>query len=181
MILSPPFPFRLRSMQVSDIEDVMAIERESFPSTWSPAGYRHELTANHQAHYVVLEHEEAAGATRLIGYAGHWIVADEAHISTIAVAPAWREKGLGALLLLWMIYHAESRDASLVSLEVRASNEAAQSLYAGDGFVVVGRRRRYYRDTGEDALLMDLDLTRPDIREMLEEMCATLWRRLARL
>ena len=179
MIALTPPPFRLRSMQLADIEDVMAIERESFPSTWSEAGYRHELTANQQAYYVVLEYEVGPGAARLIGYAGHWIVADEAHISTIAVAPDWRRKGLGALLLLWMINHAQSHDVAIVSLEVRERNEAAQSLYASYGFVTVGQRRRYYRDTGEDALLMDLDLTRVDVQVLLESKRVALWQRLA--
>lgn len=168
-------------MHAADIKAVMLIEADSFPSSWSAAGYLHELTANQQAHYVVLEMEAGAagGADRaLIGYAGHWIVADEAHISTIAVAPSWRGKGLGALLLLWMIYHAIRHEASVVSLEVREHNKAAQDLYSGYGFDIVGRRRGYYRDTGEDALLMDLDLTSPDIQEALELKRKALWIRL---
>lgn len=169
-------------MRLTDIEGIMAIERDSFPRTWSAAGYRHELTANQQAHYVVLEvvkeSQSAAEEGAVVGYAGHWIVADEAHVSTIAVAPRWRRKGLGALLLLWIIYHALARGASVVTLEVRESNGAAQSLYANYGFVTVGRRRRYYRDTGEDALLMDLDLIE-DIKQALEVRRAVLWERLA--
>lgn len=172
-------------MRLTDVEDVMHIERESFPSSWSAAGYRHELTANEQAHYVVLEvvqERPPGGQTALvIGYAGHWLVAGEAHVSTIAVAPRWRGKGLGALLLLSMIFHALASEASIISLEVRERNEAAQALYARYGFVTVGRRRNYYRDTGEDALLMDLDLTRQGVREMLEDRRAALWERLQRL
>lgn len=168
-------------MHPADIKAVMLIEADSFPSSWSAAGYLHELTANQQAHYVVLE-KEAGTATdadlEIIGYAGHWIVAGEAHISTIAVMPSWRGKGLGALLLLWVISHAISHEVSVVSLEVREHNEVAQELYRDYGFDVVGRRRRYYRDTGEDALLMDLDLTVAGIQETLEAKRKTLWARL---
>lgn len=168
-------------MQTTDVKAVMYIEADSFPTSWSAAGYLHELTANQQAHYVVLEAEGddgSAAEAELIGYAGHWLVAGEAHISTIAVAPSWRGRGLGALLLLWMIYHAIDHDASVVSLEVREHNSVAQELYTDYGFHTVGRRRGYYRDTGEDALLMDLDLTQPAIREALEAKRQALWIRL---
>lgn len=168
-------------MHAADIKAVMLIEADSFPRSWSAAGYLHELTTNQQAHYVVLEAQPEAGTgakPALLGYAGHWIVADEAHISTIAVAPQWRGKGLGALLLLWMIYHAISHEASVVSLEVREHNAVAQQLYVDYGFHVVGRRRGYYRDTGEDALLMDLDLTQEGVQETLETKRVALWARL---
>lgn len=167
-------------MRLSDIDAVMAIERDSFPSSWSATGYRHELTANEQAHYVVLEVSHQDGGPKTIGYAGHWIVADEAHVSTIAVAPAWRRRGLGAWLLLSIIYHALDRDAGVVSLEVRETNHGAQTLYTQFGFVNVGRRRRYYRDTGEDAVLMDLDLTAHGVKERLSARRAELWQRLQR-
>lgn len=178
VILAPPLPYHIRPMLLSDVDAVMAIERHSFPSAWSEAGYRHELTANQQAHYVVLEVADKDSGRTLIGYAGHWIVAGEAHVSTIAVASAWRRRGLGAWLLLSIIFHALDCDAGVVSLEVREENHIAQALYARYGFVSVGRRRRYYRDTGEDAILMDLDLQAQGTREMLHSRRAELWQRL---
>lgn len=158
----------------------MMIERDSFPSSWSAAGYRHELTTNEQAHYVVLEVGERAERRTIIGYAGQWLAAGEAHISTIAVAPRWRNLGLGALLLTWIIDYALTHGAFVVRLEVREQNERAQSLYGSYGFEVVGRRRGYYRDTGEAALLMDLELTEPHERDVLRARRETLWRRLRR-
>jgi ribosomal-protein-alanine N-acetyltransferase len=158
----------------------MIIERDSFPSSWSAAGYRHELTTNEQAHYVVLEVGKGAEKRTTIGYAGQWLVAGEAHVSTIAVAPRWRNLGLGALLLTWIIDHALAHDAFVVRLEVREQNERAQSLYRSYGFTVVGRRRGYYRDTGEDALLMDLELSGPHERDILRAKRRSLWRRLRR-
>ncbi len=165
-------------MRLSDIDAVTAIERDSFPSSWPAAGYRHELTANQQAYYVVLEVSGQDGGRTTIGYAGHWLVAGEAHVSTIAVAPAWRRRGLGAWLLLSMIYQALDHEAGIMRLEVRETNEAAQALYAQFGFVIVGRRRRYYRDSGEDALLMDLDLAARSVRERLSARRAELWQRI---
>jgi ribosomal-protein-alanine N-acetyltransferase len=96
-------------------------------------------------------------------------VRDEVHISNIAVHPEWRGQGLGALLLLHMLFHALEHEAVVVQLEVRENNVAAQRLYERFGFEKVGRRKKYYRDTGEDALLMDLDLTQATVRERLEE------------
>jgi ribosomal-protein-alanine N-acetyltransferase len=156
-------------MTLDDLPQVQAVERLSFPTPWPLAGYRRELTQNEQAYYVVLVLRGEEGGERVVGYAGHWLVRDEVHISTIAVHPEWRGQGLGALLLLHMLFHALEHEAVVVQLEVRENNVAAQRLYERFGFEKVGRRKKYYRDTGEDALLMDLDLTQATVRERLEE------------
>jgi ribosomal-protein-alanine N-acetyltransferase len=127
-----------------------------------------------------LEVWDPAESRTIIGYAGQWLVSGEAHVSTIAVAPRWRYLGLGALLLTWIIEHALIHDVSVVRLEVREHNERAQSLYRSYGFKVVGRRRGYYRDTGEDALLMDLGLTERHDQDALRAKRMSLWRRLRR-
>ncbi|HUM68495.1 MAG TPA: ribosomal protein S18-alanine N-acetyltransferase, partial [Chloroflexota bacterium] len=90
----------------------------------------------------------------VIGYAGYWLIGDEVHISTVAMHPEWRGKGLGELLLLNMLALAYAHPANIVTLEVRHTNLSAQQLYLKYQFEIVGRRRRYYRDTGEDALIM---------------------------
>ena len=79
---------------------------------------------------------------------------DECHISTIAAHPDWRGRGLGELLLLNMLFMANEQAAQMVTLEVRQSNLTAQALYHKYQFAIVGERRRYYKDTGEDALIM---------------------------
>jgi ribosomal-protein-alanine N-acetyltransferase len=94
------------------------------------------------------------GARPVVGYAGYWFVVDEAHISTIAVHPEWRGRGVGEHLLVHLLGQALDLGAVAATLEVRVSNTAAQNLYRKYGFEQVGRRRRYYRDNGEDALLM---------------------------
>lgn len=150
-----PFPYHIRPMHLDDVDRIVAIERRSFPTPWPAAGYRYELTQNEQAHYVVLT-RTASGA--VIGYAGHWLIAGEAHVSIIAVALLWRGRGLGEWLLQHMLATALAQDATLATLEVRESNTAAQALYRKYRFDVVGRRPGYYKDTGEAAVLMTVPL-----------------------
>ena len=90
----------------------------------------------------------------MLGYAGLWLLIDEAHISTIAVAPEWRGRGLGELLLASLLERAISIGADVATLEVRASNLVAQNLYRKYRFTVVGVRKGYYTDNFEDALVM---------------------------
>ncbi|MDT8307201.1 MAG: ribosomal protein S18-alanine N-acetyltransferase [Anaerolineae bacterium] len=162
-------------MRLDDLDAVMAIEAVSFPTPWPRSGYEHELTANANAHYAVL----LGPADEIIGYAGQWLVAGEGHISIMAVAPAWRRRGLGELLLSSMIAQAEEAGAGRILLEVRTGNRTALALYRKYHFEVVGRRHRYYRDTGEDALLMTLELDRPRVREHLQRHRQELQARLA--
>ena len=90
----------------------------------------------------------------LIGYIGHWFMLDEGHISIISVDPKWQGRRLGELLLLWSLRQMVANQSAIATLEVRASNTRAQRLYLKYGFEIVGRRKRYYRDTGEDGLIM---------------------------
>jgi ribosomal-protein-alanine N-acetyltransferase len=168
----PELPYVVELMQVSDLRQVMAIERTAFPSPWPASAYHHELTQNDLSTYVVLRRrgaQPAAGWQRLVGrqlsraaqralpllgYGGFWMIVDEAHISTLAVHPEWRGRGLGELLLVALIDTAALRGASVATLEVRVSNEVAQGLYRKHAFAQVGRRQGYYTDNNEDALIM---------------------------
>jgi ribosomal-protein-alanine N-acetyltransferase len=102
------------------------------------------------------EPRQPVSASLIIAYAGMWQIAEEAHISTIAVHPDWRGNKLGELLVWTLIWVAIKQNAELVTLEVRISNEVAINLYRKYGFVVSGRRRGYYRDNNEDAHIMAL-------------------------
>src|SRR5207248_2751137 len=93
----------------------------------------------------------------IIGYAGMWIMVDEAHITTIAIRTAWRGRGLGELLLAALIEEASQLRAQRVTLEVRVTNETAQKLYRKYGFRQQGVRPRYYSDNSEDAYIMTTD------------------------
>jgi ribosomal-protein-alanine N-acetyltransferase len=149
IMLSPPGPYTLRTMQLTDLAAVLAIDKLAFPSPTRASVYNYELEHNQLAHYQVLVQDEV-----IIGYAGYWLIGDECHISTIATHPDWRGRGLGELLLLNLLFMANDQAAQLVTLEVRESNLTAQALYQKYEFATVGERRRYYKDTGENALIM---------------------------
>lgn len=139
----------IRPMTVADLPGVVEIERLSFTLPWSENSFRHELQENEQAHFFVAEQDG-----KIIGAAGYWFIVDECHISTIASHPDWRRQGVGELLLRAMLSQALSLGAVMAALEVRASNEAAITLYRKYGFEVNRVRKRYYRDNLEDALEM---------------------------
>ncbi len=143
----------IRRMTLEDLGAVLQIDRLSFPLPWSERSYRFELTQNPASNMLVVEGRDE-GAPRVIGYAGYWMLVDEAHISTLAVHPDYRRRGLGAKLLRQLLDDAARSGADMATLEVRVSNQAAVNLYHKFGFQIVGRRSRYYRDNGEDALLM---------------------------
>lgn len=116
----------------------------------------------------------------LVGLAGFWLMADEAHVSTIAVHPDWRGLGLGEWLLLHLIEQSQKLGAQVATLEVRPSNHSALALYDKYQFEEVGRRRHYYSDNNEDALILTTPpLTTPDYQAMLAQRRAALFQRLA--
>jgi ribosomal-protein-alanine N-acetyltransferase len=117
----------------------------------------------------------------ILGYGGFWLMVDEAHISTIASHRDWRRRGIGELLLVSMIDGAAEIGGQMVTLEVRVSNLNAQALYRKYGFEVTGRRKSYYSDNGEDALIMSTPgVTTADFQRRMQELKARLFARLSR-
>jgi [ribosomal protein S18]-alanine N-acetyltransferase len=115
----------------------------------------------------------------IIGFAGLWLMVDEAHITTIAVHPDYRGKGLGELELVSLIDIAAQIGAKWVTLEVRVSNYVAQNLYRKYGFREAGMRHRYYSDNQEDALIMwTEELSSPAYKERFQHLKSALLRRL---
>jgi ribosomal-protein-alanine N-acetyltransferase len=183
-----PLVYFIEPMRWDDVPFVMEIERESFPLPWSSYTYRHELTENKHSHYIVIRSRTSKadrrawwkrllrlGTLPIIGYGGFWLIADEAHISTLAVAPKHRSKGLGELLLVHMIKQALGMKATMVTLEVRVSNHVAQNLYHKYGFVITGTRLRYYRDNDEDAHIMTVDgVASPEYQKKFADLQAAL-------
>jgi ribosomal-protein-alanine N-acetyltransferase len=149
MVARPPVAIVLDRMKVDDLPAVHEIERESFSTPWPAHAYRQELESNRLAHYLV-----ARWGDQIIGFAGIWLLVDEAHITTFAVRRTWRRHGVGERLLLALLDLARSRGAHEATLEVRPSNMPARRLYEKYGFKVVGTRTRYYSDDNEDALIM---------------------------
>jgi ribosomal-protein-alanine N-acetyltransferase len=116
----------------------------------------------------------------IMGYAGLWLMVDEAHVTTIATHPAVRRRGLGELLLVALIDIGYDIGARWMTLEVRVSNEPAKALYQKYGFKIVSTRPRYYSDNNEDAYIMWTDeITLPDYRRMFADHKAKLLARLA--
>ncbi|MDP3097802.1 MAG: ribosomal protein S18-alanine N-acetyltransferase [Syntrophales bacterium] len=144
------------------MREIMAIERDSFPSPWSENLFRSEMT-NPIARMLVGRVDPLPGKP-VAGYVVYWRVADEMHLHTIAVRKDQRRKRVAFLLLQEAIRAAQSEGARRVTLEVRRTNLPAQNLYEKFGFSVKGVRPGYYSDTGEDAMIFwaDLDRIRPE-------------------
>jgi ribosomal-protein-alanine N-acetyltransferase len=138
-----------------DIDRVVEIEQQSFPSSWRRDAYERELL-NPSARYLV-----AQTGDRIVGYGGMWAIADEAHITTLAVEPGYRGRGFGERLLVALLEAAEDAGATRVTLEVRESNAVARAMYGKYGFEAVAYMRGYYPDTGDDAVVMWLNPLRP--------------------
>src|SRR5713226_4051356 len=158
-LLSLPEDLIIERMLTDDVPAVMAVDHLCFPSPWSENAYRSEM-GNVSAYYLVARLPERAwGADaghrgRLVGFGGAWIVMDEAHVTTIGVHPEYRRHGIGERLFAALLEEARERGVRRATLEVRESNRGAQALYARFGFIPIARRRRYYSDTDEDAIVM---------------------------
>lgn len=170
-------PYIVAEMKVDDLDRVMEIEEVAHISPWSISGYRHELEENELAYYLVLTPHRGCP---IIGYAGFWLIADEAHISTIAIDPQWQRLGLGEYLLLELIKKALQKRAEMITLEVRSSNQTAQNLYMKYDFKYVGKRKRYYKDSNEDAHIMTvLNVQGSNYRAFLDKRRQKLYQRFA--
>ncbi|MCD8511841.1 MAG: ribosomal protein S18-alanine N-acetyltransferase [Bacillus sp. (in: Bacteria)] len=139
----------IRFMEVDDLDQVMEVEHNAFTTPWSRGAFLNELTTNQFAYYLVAEVDE-----RIVGYNGVWVIIDEAHITNIAVHSDFRRQGIGELLLEGAIKLAKELGAKKLTLEVRVSNYAAQSMYKKKGFQNGGIRKNYYTDNQEDAQIM---------------------------
>jgi ribosomal-protein-alanine N-acetyltransferase len=180
----PSVPFFIEPMRPADIPQVIAIEQAAYTMRWPQKAYNYELEQNELAHYFVLRPATPDSSEKPdpIGLAGFWLMADEAHINTLAIHPAWRRLGLGEWLLLTLIEQAQAQGSAVATLEVRPSNQAALSLYQKYDFQEVGRRPRYYSDNGEDALILtSLPLSSLDYQAMLRLRKTALVRRLAKI
>ncbi|MGC9358845.1 MAG: ribosomal protein S18-alanine N-acetyltransferase [Anaerolineae bacterium] len=176
------FPFHLDVMRLRDVPAVVALERTVFPSPWPARAFIQEISQNPLSRYYVLKGAGFAGVDRLpglLGYVGYWLVVDQAHVGTLAVHPEWRGRGLGELLFSTVVGEAREAGAATITLEVRESNRPARTLYTKYGLQVVGRRRRYYPDNGEDALIMTAaGLSAKDYGQLLEQLATSLEGRL---
>lgn len=154
-MISQAISLTIREMNVADLPVVLEIDQLSFPIPWSERTYRFELSEYRDSNLHVAEVNED-GTKRIVGYIGYWFILDEAHISTIAVHPEFRQLGIAEKMLRTSLTEIREKGTLIVTLEVRKSNEAAVLLYQKFGFDIVGTRPRYYRDNNEDAHIMAL-------------------------
>ncbi len=130
------------------IPAVLEIEKRSNGSPWSDRSFRNELDHKHARFLVAMLEGE------IVGYAGMWLVVDEAHITTVAVVPEHRRRGIGRKLMLELLAEAQMMGMVCSTLEVRAGNSAAIAMYVQLGYVATATRSAYYPDNKEDAVVM---------------------------
>lgn len=143
----------IRKMVLDDIKDVMRVDQVSFSNPWTEDIFQLEIEKNDHAHYYVMTLEN-----KIIGYAGMWVVIDDAQITNIAILPEFRGFQLGEKLFNFLCKQAIVMGVTRLSLEVRASNTIAQKMYRKFGLVPGGVRKNYYTDNREDAIVMWVNL-----------------------
>ena len=141
-----------RPLREEHLMSVMKIENEAYPEPWTVGMFRDEMKSSRS--YFRLAYAKG----ELVGYAGYWLVVDEAHITSITVGIDQRGNGYGREQLDHLLEHAVDQAARIATLEVRESNAAARALYESRGFRAVGLRRAYYSKTNEDAIVMMKEL-----------------------
>lgn len=141
----------IRKMTLDDMPAVIELDQISFSLPWPERSFRFELTDNPASRCWVAEVDQ-----RVAGMVVGWLFVDEIHIATIATHPDFRRQGIGRKLLSHTLIHAMKEGARSSFLEVREGNLAAQEMYRKFGYEEAGRRRRYYKDNDEDAILMNL-------------------------
>lgn len=139
----------IEPMRRRHLRGVLRVEAHNEHRPWSLGLFMSELRQPEGRSYVV-----AKSGPAVVGFAGELFVDTDAHITTIAVHPEWRRHGIGSRLMLVLAEDARRRGASAWTLEVRASNQAAQGLYHRFGLAPVGVRKNYYEDLKEDAVIM---------------------------
>ncbi|TGE33722.1 ribosomal protein S18-alanine N-acetyltransferase [Desulfosporosinus sp. Sb-LF] len=143
----------VRPMQINDLQAILEIEYASFSTPWSLQAFKTELKENEYARYFCLEFDGL-----VIGYMGLWFILDEGHITNIAIAPSHRGQHWGEFIMRSVMEMMAEQGMERMTLEVRVSNDIAQSLYKRLGFIAAGVRKGYYADTQEDAMIMWAEL-----------------------
>jgi ribosomal-protein-alanine N-acetyltransferase len=142
----------IRKMTLDDVPAVVELDHVSFSLPWPERSFRFELTDNPASRCWVAEVDG-----RVVGMLVAWLFVDETHIATIATHPEYRRQGIAKKMLAYTLQSAMREGAQSSFLEVRESNSSAQEMYRKFGYVEVGRRKRYYKDNDEDAILMSLE------------------------
>lgn len=174
----------LQPLTLSQLPQSVALDRICFGGLWTVDGYQRELESPnsdllvlcHENHglpsapagdrlttdALILDNQPEDETYPLVGVGCEWAIVDEAHITLVGVHPRYQRQGLGGVLVWAVLMLGRQRGLDWATLEVRPSNQSARSLYDKFGFELVGQRRRYYADTGEDALILWLKQLQSD-------------------
>ena len=139
---------QIRELEKKDLTEIAKIEREAFPTPWSRKTFLKEIN-NEFAYYL-----GGLVEGKIVSYIGAWLLDERIHITTLATKMEYRKQGLATLMLHHLLEMAKEIGKEKASLEVRVSNQAAQQLYLKEGFFKISRKQSYYKDNGEDAILM---------------------------
>jgi [ribosomal protein S18]-alanine N-acetyltransferase len=172
----------IRSISVVEIESILRLDRLCFGGLWSIDSYRRELE-NENSHFlaITVDRDLEPETEGIIGFGCFWAILDEAHITLLAIHPRYQGRGLGQLLLCGLLDRAREVEMARATLEVRDSNQNALHIYTKYGFETVGRRKKYYQDTGEDGVIMWRGgLQHPYFPAQLQEWMQQLLRELKR-
>ncbi|MBD2625857.1 ribosomal protein S18-alanine N-acetyltransferase [Trichormus variabilis] len=158
---------KIQSLTLEHLSALLELDKACFDGLWTMDGYRRELESPN-SHFLGLF--SPFSSSDLLGMGCFWSILEEAHITILAVHPQYHRQGLGQALLYSLLKRASDRGLERATLEVRASNQAAISLYQKFGFKTAGRRPRYYKDNDEDALILWLsDLQQPKFLKTLDD------------
>jgi ribosomal-protein-alanine N-acetyltransferase len=159
------FELKIQSLSQEHLSAILELDKNCFGGLWSKEGYIRELDSPNSEIQGLFSQKTGE---KLLGMGCFWLILEEAHITILAVNPQYHRQGMGAALLCSLIKTARDRNLERATLEVRASNLAAISLYEKFGFKTAGRRRRYYKDNDEDALILWLGgIHKPEFEETL--------------
>ena len=157
---------RIEKLRRRDLRQLLQIENTVFPEPWTPAVFNSELALRRGRLY-----RAAWDGPAMAGYIGFLIVDDEAHMTTIATAPAYQRRGIATTLIIDAAHTLRDDGVKHVSLEVAANNEPAQTLYRRFGFAPIAVRKNYYPVTGQDALVMWVyDIDSEEYARRLDEL-----------
>ena len=149
------------------VRDIVALDRLCFGGLWTKEGYLREMDSPNSS-ILILWLRETDTFARMIGVGCLWSILEEAHITLLGIHPRYQKQGLGMLLLYSLLQDGYGRGLARATLEVRVSNAPAIQLYQKFGFKIAGKRRNYYKQTGEDAFVLWLSgLDKPDFEKQL--------------
>jgi [ribosomal protein S18]-alanine N-acetyltransferase len=170
------FKLELKSLTTADLSAVMELDKACFGGLWTLEAYQRELDSPNS---ILLGLFSPLFPQKLLAMGCFWSILEEAHITILAVHPQYQSKGLGQAMLYFLLKSACDGGSERATLEVRASNQAAIALYQKFGFKTAGRRRRYYKDNDEDALILWLGgMQLPEFQDALHNLHALISDRL---